>query len=369
MPDFSNLFSAPRKKPAEGGQGSRKDLAEQEVCGKRRSRLKKRGVRLPADARKMSLAPTRRREEDVRRLRLESVVPRGGTVRVFGLGVRASLARTSGECRISQISSPRHEKSPPRAGRSVAQRRGFEPPDESPPSHDFQSCSLNHSDISAKPCNHIIFPQKRQLILRAFRQKVFGNFLIPPMRRRHGKKREKHASKRVKSCKKAEEFDIRLCRGVLSCYTVREQYEPAFSSRQDASCGHSAKPTAALFSSAAPLRKILHHKILRGLWYQLCALPFIVFAIRRYCCILFTAKHLKIYSPKVRSNQKLRFCPQTRQGPQTVPSARSRALTQYRGKIRAFDRVPIIPLQYKIREGPMKIRNFPAPLDRALSMV
>ena len=32
----------------------------------------------------------------------------------------------------------------------VAQRRGFEPPDESPPSHDFQSCSLNHSDISAK---------------------------------------------------------------------------------------------------------------------------------------------------------------------------------------------------------------------------
>ena len=31
----------------------------------------------------------------------------------------------------------------------LAQRRGFEPPDESPPSHDFQSCSLNHSDISA----------------------------------------------------------------------------------------------------------------------------------------------------------------------------------------------------------------------------
>ena len=110
----------------------------------------------------------------------------------------------------------------------LAQRRGFEPPDESPPSHDFQSCSLNHSDISAKPCNHIIFPQKRQLILRAFRQKVFGNFLIPPMRGRRGKKREKHASKRVKSCKKAEEFDIRLCRGVLSCYTVREQYEPRF---------------------------------------------------------------------------------------------------------------------------------------------
>ena len=86
--------------------------------------------------------------------------------------------------------------------------------------------------------------------------------------------------------------------------------------------------------------------------HLLCALPFIVFAIRRYCCILFTAKHLKIYSPKVRSNQKLRFCPQTRQGPQAVPSARSRALTQYRGKIRAFDRVPIIPLQYKKAASP-----------------
>ena len=44
----------------------------------------------------------------------------------------------------------------------------------------------------------------------------------------------------------------------VGIYTVREQYEPAFSSRQDASCGHSAKPTAAPFSSAAPLRKILH---------------------------------------------------------------------------------------------------------------
>ena len=139
---------------------------------------------------------------------------------------------------------------------------------------------------------------------------------------------------------------------MLLCDTVREQYEPAFSSRQDASCGHSAKPTAAPFSSAAPLRKILHRKILRGLWYQLCALPFIVFAIRRYCCILFTAKHPKIFSPKVRSNQKLRFCPQTRQGPQAVPSARSRALTQYRGKIRAFDRVLIIPLQYKKAASP-----------------
>ena len=44
------------------------------------------------------------------------------------------------------------------------------------------------------------------------------------------------------------------------------------------------------------------------------------------------------------------FAAQTRQGPQAVPSARSRALTQYRGKIRAFDRVPIIPLQYKAED-------------------
>ena len=38
-----------------------------------------------------------------------------------------------------------------------------------------------------------------------------------------------------------------------------------------------------------------------------------------------------------------------RRSPQAVPSARSRTLTQYRGKIRAFDRVPIISLQYNIR--------------------
>ena len=130
------------------------------------------------------------------------------------------------------------------------------------------------------------------------------------------------------------------------CYTVREQYEPRFFVAARRVLRAFGKADRRAFSSAAPLRKILHRKILRGLWYELDALPFIVFAIRRYCCILFTAKHLKIYSPKVRSNQKLRFCPQTRQGPQAVPSARSRALTQYRGKIRAFDRVPIIPLQY-----------------------
>ena len=91
--------------------------------------------------------------------------------------LRLRLARTS---RSFFKSLPRANKKSADKRHSfyLAQRRGFEPPDESPPSHDFQSCSLNHSDISAKPCNHIIFPQKRQLILRAFRQKVFGKFLF-----------------------------------------------------------------------------------------------------------------------------------------------------------------------------------------------
>ena len=79
-------------------------------------------------------------------------------LRLYGLGcglafARGSMASASPRANLAeflQISSPRHEKSPPKAGHSVAQRRGFEPPDESPPSHDFQSCSLNHSDISAK---------------------------------------------------------------------------------------------------------------------------------------------------------------------------------------------------------------------------
>ena len=96
--------------------------------------------------------------------------------------LRMSGARTSVKPDFL-ISLLRATKKPAKRRVFMAQRRGFEPPDESPPSHDFQSCSLNHSDISAKPCNHIIFPRKRQLILRAFRQKVFGKFLFsPPLR-------------------------------------------------------------------------------------------------------------------------------------------------------------------------------------------
>ena len=158
-----------------------------------------------------------RREEDD--LRLYGL----GCSRFFARGSMASASPRANLTEFLQISSLRHEKSPPRAGNSVAQRRGFEPPDESPPSHDFQSCSLNHSDISAKPCNHIIFPQKRQLILRAFRQKVFGNFLFSSLHAARRQKRGKHALKRVKSCKKAEEFDIRLCRCVLLCYKKWEE--------------------------------------------------------------------------------------------------------------------------------------------------
>ena len=153
-----NLFPAPRKKPAKTAgllqrsceaRGLREEgeqalsckepgglfaacelknapfsgafLDRARVLPREKDRLKKRGVRLPADARKMSLAPTRRREEDVRRLRLESVVSRGGTGRVFGLGARASLARTSGECRISQ-SLPRATKKA-RRGRAIPWRR------------------------------------------------------------------------------------------------------------------------------------------------------------------------------------------------------------------------------------------------------
>ena len=61
------------------------------------------------------------------------------------------------------------QKSPRKAGFLLAQRRGFEPPDESPPSHDFQSCSLNHSDISARNKNYSTTnPPKKQLLFMRF---------------------------------------------------------------------------------------------------------------------------------------------------------------------------------------------------------
>ncbi len=46
--------------------------------------------------------------------------------------------------------TPYQQKKHPRWGVfCLAQRRGFEPPVSFQPTHDFQSCSLNHSDISA----------------------------------------------------------------------------------------------------------------------------------------------------------------------------------------------------------------------------
>ena len=63
--------------------------------------------------------------------------------------LRMSGARTSVKTDFL-ISLLRATKKPAKRRVFMAQRRGFEPPDESPPSHDFQSCSLNHSDISAK---------------------------------------------------------------------------------------------------------------------------------------------------------------------------------------------------------------------------
>ncbi len=59
------------------------------------------------------------------------------------------LARTSGERPYSERSLSCATKKHPQGCLFVAQRRGFEPPDDSPPSRDFQSRSLSLSDISA----------------------------------------------------------------------------------------------------------------------------------------------------------------------------------------------------------------------------
>ena len=93
-----------------------------------------------------------RREEDVLRLRLESIGSGRGCGE--GRGRKGPLPRTTSAShdlrRMPDFSPPLSAaKKPAQGGPLLAQRRGFEPPDESPPSHDFQSCSLNHSDISA----------------------------------------------------------------------------------------------------------------------------------------------------------------------------------------------------------------------------
>ena len=62
--------------------------------------------------------------------------------------LQMALARTSDTS--SGLNLFLRKKNTPKKGvYFLAQRRGFEPPDQFSQSHDFQSCSLNHSDISA----------------------------------------------------------------------------------------------------------------------------------------------------------------------------------------------------------------------------
>ena len=76
----------------------------------------------------------------------------------------------------------------------LAQRRGFEPPVGFRPTHDFQSCSLNHSDISAfyglplrKPFYITWFHKKTQVFLACFFNffwKTYKSFqALPPTAR------------------------------------------------------------------------------------------------------------------------------------------------------------------------------------------
>ncbi len=118
-----------------------------------------------------------RREEDVLRLRLESIGSGRGCGE--GRGRKGPLPRTTSAShdlrRMPDFSPPLSAaKKPAQGGPLLAQRRGFEPPDESPPSHDFQSCSLNHSDISAWNKSHFTtIPGKMQLLFGRFRD-FFG---------------------------------------------------------------------------------------------------------------------------------------------------------------------------------------------------
>ena len=81
--------------------------------------------------------------------------------------------------------------------------------------------------------------------------------------------------------------------------------------------------------------------------YLLSALPFIVFVILGYYCILFAATHLKILPQKVQSNQKR----QDGRSGAAKPAARAvwhgQGFQQCMGvPVSAFDRVGILPLQY-----------------------
>ena len=84
------------------------------------------------------------------------------------LGKASALCASREPASFLPASSLHHKKTTPKGWLCVAQRRGFEPPDESPPSHDFQSCSLNHSDISARNKSYFttISPKMQLLFIR-----------------------------------------------------------------------------------------------------------------------------------------------------------------------------------------------------------
>ena len=85
------------------------------------------------------------------------------------LGKASALCASREPASFLPASSLHHKKTTPKGWLCVAQRRGFEPPDESPPSHDFQSCSLNHSDISARNKSYFTtIPPKMQLLFIRF---------------------------------------------------------------------------------------------------------------------------------------------------------------------------------------------------------
>ena len=83
-----------------------------------------------------------------------------------------ALARTSDTSFVSQ--SLLRKKTPHKGVSFLAQRRGFEPPVRFRRTHDFQSCSLNHSDISAyrhfcqAPIYITVFFEKMQAFLIDF---------------------------------------------------------------------------------------------------------------------------------------------------------------------------------------------------------
>ena len=79
-------------------------------------------------------------------------------------------------CFLRLFSAPR-KNAPVNGCVCVAQRRGFEPPVRFRRTHDFQSCSLNHSDISAFKLIYItVFFRKRQAFLSRFIKNLQKNY-------------------------------------------------------------------------------------------------------------------------------------------------------------------------------------------------